>query len=129
MPYTAEQIGPVEIRPISLRTKDRLALVLVQHGHSPGYDETQVTLIAPCTWRAGRRRTLELVSRGVDLSDIRAVEIPDNFVGDVGAGDGQPLHHADRLLWWTVGDDIESDALGSRQDWALTRLKKYEGKR
>ncbi|WP_234053630.1 MULTISPECIES: hypothetical protein [unclassified Xanthobacter] len=112
MGYSAEQIGDIDVGPFSSRTKDRVALVLIQHGREPGHDERQVTLIAPCGWPAGRRRTLELISRGVDVVDIRFVIVPEDYVGDGrGAGDGAHLKPCREMLWWTAGD--ERRAIGS----------------
>lgn len=106
MPYTAEQIGPVEVSAFGGRTKSRLALVLIQHGRAPGHDETHVVVIAPCSWHAGRRRVLEMVAWGVDISDIRFARVPSDFVGaGEDAGEGLPLEHVSAALWWTTEDD------------------------
>lgn len=108
MPYSAEQIGGFEHREFTSKTRDRVALIVIQHGHAQGRDETQIVVSAPVSWPAGRRRTLEMVSRGIDLNDIRAVVIPKNYVGSaVAAGDGERLRPASYFLWWTVRDDVE----------------------
>jgi hypothetical protein len=106
MSYSADQIGPLEIRDYGGRTKERLALVLIQHDREPGHDESQITVISPCSYAEGRTRTLAMIAAGIDIDDIRFVRVPLSYEGPgEQAGDGQQLENVWRALWWTTEDD------------------------
>jgi hypothetical protein len=126
MPYTPAQIGSTDLRPWSKQTKDRLSLVLIQHGRAPGHDETQIVLVSPCGWNKGRRKTLELLSAGVDLNDIRFVQVPSEYSGDAeAAGNGLRLRPATDALWWATDDDRRAKGNEmDRQQYAAHLLAK-----
>jgi hypothetical protein len=124
MPYTAEQIGPIEVRPFTMSTRQRCAMVLIQRSDTPPHDESPVTVIAPCPWQDGRQRTLEMLSRGVDLRDIRFAQVRRSYEGDgAAAWEGRPLRSAVEILWWTTDDDDRASKLGlATRDYAAQLL-------
>lgn len=129
MPYTPDQIGPVSIQAYSAKTRGRMALVLIQHGERPGLDETQITVLSPALWHAGRRRVLEMLARGVDLADMRLARIPVDYVGPgEGAADGTALQSARDALWWGARDDCEAEEYDETpQEFAAQLLKEQDG--
>lgn len=106
MGYTREQIGEIQTGSFSSKTKERLGLVLIQHGQEPGRDETQIVIAAPLSWQRGRRRSLELAAAGVDTDDIRVLQVPSTFEGRLGTCDAGRLYSLYWPLWWTVADDM-----------------------
>lgn len=102
--YTTEQLGPIEVKPVSTKTRTYSVALVVVHG-----DGDQTTVAQPLTAGAGhgRRRTLEMIAAGIDLDDIRIAIIPSGTVGGDEATDGMPLLPVRRALWWTVDDDRE----------------------
>ncbi|HEY0205546.1 MAG TPA: hypothetical protein VGC15_15490 [Acetobacteraceae bacterium] len=112
MGYTREQIGEVERGSVSSKTKERLGLVLIQHGQEHGRDETQIVIAAPLSWQRGRRRSLELIAAGVDPDDIRVFQVASPFEKPAAVGDAGALHSLYWPLWWTAADDALLTASG-----------------
>lgn len=105
--YSEEQLGEIRVHPITVKTKGRYSLVVVQ----PASNE-QVLLLEPCDWDVGRNRVVHMVRAGVDPADIRFCFRPDRCLDT----DGLPLQQIDRSLWWTPRDqrrlDKELEELG-----------------
>lgn len=89
--YTAYQIGPASVRPITRRTVDQYSVVLIQPGNND-----QITVLEPCSWQAGKDCVQGMIERGIDPADIRCVWRPDRSIADT---DGLPLRSISAALW------------------------------
>jgi len=119
--YSPEQLGAIEIRPVSTKTKpSSVALIVI---HEDG-DQTAIAQPLAAGADPGRQRVLELVANGVDPADIRICIIPDGAVGGDEATDGQPLQPVSAALWWTRDDDRRRGAR-TRAAYATALLERF----
>lgn len=113
--YTSEQIGDIQVTPITPKTKSQYSLVIIQPGNE------QVTVLEPCSQQAGAQRVREMVRRGVDPFDIRFTFRQH----DQTQTDGLPLRHVNEALWWTKRDFADALAKNELSDEAISLSERY----
>ncbi|MET4683671.1 hypothetical protein [Brevundimonas faecalis] len=113
--YTEAQMGEPEVRPVTPQAKNPHCLTVIQP------DNTQVSVLEPCSWKRGRERTLDLVAKGVDPFDIRFSTLPDGAL----SFEGLPMRHVEYALWWTDADRISRYGRSSLSHLTLAGVALY----